>query len=372
MKLLYVTTIGSTMGFFKLFIKQLLDEGHTVDIATNENNSKVSEYYKELGCAVYAIDTSRSPLNKGNVNAINQIKKIVEDNKYDIVHCHTPIAAACTRIACRKARKAGTKVFYTAHGFHFFKGAPLLNWLVYYPVERICSHFTDVLITINKEDYTLAKSKMKAKRIVYVPGVGIDLNKFSTTVEFTENKRSELGIPDDATLLISIGELSQRKNHETVIRAVADMENVYYIIAGQGAYKERLQDIIDNLNLTGRVQLLGYRKDIRELCNSADIFVMPSLQEGLPVSIMEAMAMGLPCVVSEIRGNTDLIDENGGDYFNPKSVEECKKAIKNVLSADIEKMSAYNKEKVKNFSVEKINKQLREEYEKIKCSEKIR
>ena len=156
MKILYITTIGGTMNFFQSFIQRLVQEGHTVDIACNNTTSKVAGFYYELGCNVYAIQTSRSPLNKGNIRAIRQIKTLVENNHYDIVHCHTPIAAMCTRIACRRARKQGTKVFYTAHGFHFYKGAPLKNWLVYYPVEKICSYFTDILITINREDYALS------------------------------------------------------------------------------------------------------------------------------------------------------------------------------------------------------------------------
>lgn len=159
------------MGFFKNFIKELLEDGHTVDIATNETTSKVPDCYREWGCQIYQISCTRSPFNKGNIDAIRQIRKIAADGSYGIVHCHTPIAAMCTRLACRKLRKSGLKVFYTAHGFHFYKGAPLKNWLVYYPIEWLCAHWTDVLITINKEDFELAKKKMKAKRVEYVPGV---------------------------------------------------------------------------------------------------------------------------------------------------------------------------------------------------------
>ena len=178
MKILYVTTIGTTMGFFKSFIKKLSDDGNQVELACN-NTANVPEFYVENGFKIHSIDCSRAPINKGNFKAVNQLKKIVENGHFDIVHCHTPIAAACCRIACRKVRKNGTKVIYTAHGFHFYKGAPFINWLVYYPIEKICSHFTDVLITINTEDYALAQKKMKAKSIQYVPGVGIDTEKFT-------------------------------------------------------------------------------------------------------------------------------------------------------------------------------------------------
>ena len=182
MKILYVTTIGITMTFFKQLIRELLDDGHTVDIICNEDNEKVPACYREWNCNIYHHSCSRFPLSKGNLQAISQIKNLVSENQYDIVHCHTPIAAMCTRVACKKLRKEGLKVIYTAHGFHFYKGAPMLNWLVYYPIEKICSFWTDVLITINQEDYELAKHKMRAKKVEYVSGVGIDVDKFKNTI----------------------------------------------------------------------------------------------------------------------------------------------------------------------------------------------
>jgi hypothetical protein len=163
MKILYVATIGSTMNFFKQFIAELVEAGHSVDIACNENATKVPDFYRELGCCVHSISTSRSPLNRGNLAAVKALRKLVSENCYDIVHCHTPVAAMCARLACRGARKRGTKVFYTAHGFHFYQGAPLKNWFLFYPIEKICSRWTDVLITIIREDYALAQRKMKFK-----------------------------------------------------------------------------------------------------------------------------------------------------------------------------------------------------------------
>ena len=153
MKILYVTTIGNTMGFFTSIVEELLKAEHTVDVATNLNIGKLPDCYREWGCKIYPISCTRSPFNKGTIAAIKEIRKIVREGDYDIVHCHTPIAAMCTRLACRKLRKNGLKVFYTAHGFHFYKGAPLKNWLLYYPIECLCAHWTDTLITINREDH---------------------------------------------------------------------------------------------------------------------------------------------------------------------------------------------------------------------------
>ena len=164
------------MGFFPEHIKMLMGEGHSVEIATN-CEQPLPEIYKTLCCKSYDIRFSRSPFDKDNLTAYKQLKALVEKEHYDIVHCHTPNAAMVTRLACRKVRKQGTRVFYTAHGFHFFKGAPLKNWLMYYPVEKFCARYTDVLITINHEDFELAKKKMHVQKVCYVPGVGIDLSK---------------------------------------------------------------------------------------------------------------------------------------------------------------------------------------------------
>ena len=364
MKILYVTTIGGTMNFFNSFINLLINEGHTIDIATNEHDSKVPACYREWGCRVYQIDTSRSPLKRGNLKAIKQIKKLVKKEKYDIVHCHTPIAALCTRLACSKARKNGTKVFYTAHGFHFYKGAPLKNWLLYYPVEKICAHFTDVLITINREDYALAQKKIKAKQVEYVPGVGVDLTRFGQTVVDKSAKRKELGIPENATLLLSVGELNENKNHETVIRAIKDLD-VYYIIAGKGGLQAHLQDVIDGLGMTNQVNLLGFRDDISELCEAADIYVMPSCREGLSVALMEAMASGLPCVVSKIRGNTDLIQEAKGGFLC-ETMDVAAYAEKlNCLACNPElreKMGRNNLIAIRKFSIETVTEEIRKIY----------
>ena len=202
MKILYVTTIGSTMIFFNSLIEELIEKGNVVDIATNESQAQVPELYKKLGCKIYHISTNRSPFSFGNFKAIAQIKKIVEENKYDIVHCHTPLAGMATRFACKKLRKKqGVKVIYTAHGFHFYKGAPKKNWLIYYPIEKICSKWTDALITINKEDYLFAKKKMKTKKIEYVPGVGVDTEKIALVKVDREKKRKELNLSDSAFLI---------------------------------------------------------------------------------------------------------------------------------------------------------------------------
>lgn len=365
MKILYVTTIGRTMKFFEPFIKELILDGHSVDIATNENNSMVPECYREWKCNIRQVDFSRSPLSFDNIRAYDQFKKVVENGNYDIVHCHTPNASVITRLVCNTFRKkTSLKVFYTAHGFHFYKGAPMLNWLVFYPIEKFSSCFTDKLITINKEDYELAKNKFKAKEVYYVPGVGIDLSKFENIQVDRNAKREEIGIPEDAFLLLSVGELNENKNHQIVINAMAEINepSIHYAIAGFGDKHEYLISLSKELGVEERVHLLGYRKDVAELYKASDIYVLPSLREGLNVSVIEAMASGLPCVVSKIRGNVDLIDERGGKCFNACNKDDFSLQIKKIMTSETSKLSAYNKCKIEKFEVSNVIVEMKKIY----------
>jgi len=332
MRILYVTTIGITMNFFKDLVKSLIDEGNTVDIACNEKLADVPECYYEWKCKVYHVDCSRSPIDKGTVKAMKQIKEIVAAGEYDIVHCHTPVAAMCTRLACKKLRKRGVKVLYTAHGFHFFKGAPLKNWMLYFPMEWLCAWWTDLLITINQEDYERAKRCLRAKDIKYVPGVGINTGKFVFKEGAGEAKRLELGVGEHDIMLLSVGELNSNKNHEVVIRAIKRIGNpqLKYFICGVGGLEQYLSDLIQELELQEQVHLLGYRKDICELYQATDLCVFPSKREGLPVALMEAIACKTPVVCSHIRGNVDLIKEKECT-FKSTSVDELVECLSNKL-----------------------------------------
>lgn len=317
MKILYIATIGGFMPFFKELVRKLIDEGHTVDFAANQSSSKVPDYYSEWGCKIFNISCSRSPLSFGNIKAIKEIKNLAQN--YDVVHCHTPIAGLVTRIGCKKLRKnKKIKVIYTAHGFHFYKGAPKKNWIIYYPIEKVCSKWTDVLITINKEDYEFAKSKMKTKKIFYIPGVGIDIKKFDSTVVNKEEKRKKLGIPQNAYLVLSVGELNANKNHETIIKAIAKLNDctIHYMIAGKGDKEEELKMLAEKNGVN--LHLIGYRNDVAELYKISDLYVHPSFREGLPVSVMEAIASKIPIICSDIRGCSDLISNT--NRFKPTDI----------------------------------------------------
>lgn len=368
-KALFAATVVKThINVFHLpYLKMLKEMGYKTYVAAKndfENEPCVIPY---CDC-YYDIPFAREPFDKNNLSAYKMLVKIINEENFDIIHCHTPVGGVLARLAARRSRKKGTKVIYTAHGFHFYKGAPLKNWLLYYPAEKLCSYFTDVLITINKEDHVLAQRKMKAKKIYYVPGVGIDLQKFSDVSVNKEEKRKELGVPDNAVLLLSVGELNENKNHETVIRSLTALNDpkIFYIIAGRGSKKKQLENVISELGLKDNVCLIGYRSDVNELLAAADIFVFPSHREGLPVALMEAMACGLPIACSRIRGNTDLIDEEkGGFTFDPQSTESTANALNKLLKSDYKAMGLYNGEKINSYGLEKVKNEMKKIYEEF-------
>ena len=362
--LIVCTTDSMIWNFLIPHIKELEQKGFYVECAC----SITGDFYKNLveiyGIKMNEIPFVRSPYSIKNVSAFKKLCKLIKEKKFDTILCHEPVGGVMGRVAGRKYK---CKVIYTAHGFHFYKGAPIKNWLVYYPVERICSHLTDVLITINKEDFDFAQKKMKAKRVEYVPGVGIDLSKFSQSTIDKAAKRRELGIPEDAVLLLSVGELIPRKNHETAIRAIADID-AYYLIAGDGVLQHHLQSVIDKLGISNKVRILGYRTDIADLCGVADIFVFPSFQEGLPVAVMEAMAVGVPVIASQIRGNVDLIQDGVNGFLcdptDQKSFADC---IRMVLSDDAlaNSFSERSKEEIKKYDIDNVLRLSQEIYKSV-------
>jgi glycosyltransferase involved in cell wall biosynthesis len=366
MKILYITTLSLTMNsFFVPHVKMLVEQGHQVDIACNYKELAMDDAYEALGCKVFQVDFSRSPLSAGNISAYRQLKQVILQGGYDVVHCHTPNASMIARLVCRKFRKKnGLKVFYTAHGFHFYKGAPKTNWLLFYPVEKVCSYFTDKLITINAEDFAFAKKRLNAKKVLCIPGVGIDLTVFDDIPMDKAAKRQEIGVPEDALLLFSVGELNENKNHQVVLKAMAKLENqkVHYAIAGVGEKQQDLLSLADELGVAHRLHLLGYRKDIAQLNGAADIFCFPSFREGLSVSLMEAMACGLPVVCSSIRGNVDLIDQKGGALFVPSDENDYACALSFVIEGDRQEMGRYNKEKIKKFGLSIVLEHVKELY----------
>lgn len=372
-KALIVASVASMIQQFNMHnIQLLLDQGYIVDVVCNckEGNTisdeKVKEMVRELaekGVSVTHVPIPRKIYDiKGIFNSIKQIRKMCKKEKYVLMHCQSPIGSVVARAAALKARKNGMKVIYTAHGFHFYKGAPKKNWIIFYPIEKVFSYVTDVLITINKEDYTFAKKYMNAKQVEYLPGVGIDTEKFWLENFDEETKRAELGITKNDLMILSVGELNKNKNQEVIIRAIAKLNDsrIHYFIAGKGNKEEYLRNLAKNLGVN--LQLLGYRADIIELLNTADIFVLPSIREGLSVALMEAMAVGLPCIVSRIRGNVDLIEEGKGGYLcEPDDVDGFKNRIGELIFESKKKteFSKFNRERITSFDIKEINDKMK-------------
>lgn len=372
-----LASVASMIDQFNMSnIEILRDQGYEVHVAANfedgntSSKQRIEEFKNELhnlGIPFYHVDFARD-IKKvfKNFKAYRRIRDLILEHNYEFVHCHSPIGGVCGRLAALRTK---TKVIYTAHGFHFFKGAPLINWLLYYPIERWLARYTDVLITINKEDYARAKS-FKGKKVEYVPGVGLDTIKFENVAVSKKEKRKELGIPDNAIVLLSVGELNKNKNHETIIKALSklDNKNIIYLICGSGPLEQYLKDLASSLDISSQVRLLGFRTDVCEIYKASDIFVFPSFREGLSVALMEAMAAGLPVVASDIRGNRDLIANGKGGYLvKPDDVDGFVKNIYKLLKC-VEKrlaMIAFNKEAVGKFDRSNVNQKMQEIYSKV-------
>ncbi len=377
-KALMYASVASMIQQFNMDNIRLLQElGYEVDVAcnmkqgstiTDEKVSLMKSELETMGVHVYHIPVPRSITNIKDIwKSFWITRKLINEQEYSLIHCHSPIGGMICRLANRLSKWYGqVRMIYTAHGFHFYKGAPKINWLLFYPIERICSCYSDVLITINQEDYALAKRKMKSKLCVYVPGVGVDLQKFKKVSLTEKSKFRILGVSDKDTVLVSVGELSTRKNHEVVIRALSRLNNpnYKYFICGLGPLEHRLEKLILDLKMQSNIRLLGYRSDIAEILNMADVYVFPSLQEGLPVALMESMAAGKAVACSRIRGNTDLVDSNGGVLFDPHSVDDCTMAIDQLLHSNLAKMGEYNSNKIRGFSKETVRELMSKIYSK--------
>lgn len=365
-KFLFISNISNGITNFALpSILAAQKMGYEVHLAADYTN--FSGNPDDYNVTLHQIDLHRFPLHPKNIKAYRQMIRLMKTEGFDTVHCNTPIGGLLGRVCSSKC--SVRKVIYTAHGFHFYKGAPLVNTIIYKTIEKLLAKKTDALITINTEDFEAAK-KLKLKKggkVFYVPGVGIDTERFSFDGEDARKRlRSELNLSDDEIMMISVGELNQNKNNEVVIKALSQIHNdkIRYFLCGVGPLKDELGALAEQLNMSDRVEFLGYRQDIPALFKAADIFTLPSIREGLSRSIMEAMASSLACIVSRIRGNVDLIIENKGGYLpRPHSVEEFAEAISNLANdSELRKeMGEFNK--TASLKFDSVN--VRQEIEKI-------
>lgn len=364
-KILYVTTVSRTINAFLIpHIERLIDEGYEVDCACSIDK-EIDKRIVDKGCNIFDTPFSRNPLDVKNIKAFKKLIKLQRENQYDIVHVHTPVASVFGRLLKRKF--PSLKTIYTVHGFHFFKGAPLINWIIYYPIEKFMSKYTDVIITMNDEDYNRAK-KLKSKNVYFINGVGIDLNYYNNNRFNKTEERKKLNLNQDDFVILMIAEANKNKNIIQVIDAIEIIKKnnieVKVLIAGDGILLERLRKEIKDKKLQNNINMLGYRKDVRELIAACDIGILTSYREGLPRNIMELMAFGKPVIGTNIRGIRDLVINNFNGYLvevgdsidTANKIEKVYKEYEKIINMSKNSITLINKYDIRKIidSIEKI------------------
>ena len=320
MKVLLTATVQSHIcQFHKPLVEVLHTHGCEVHVAARDNLAEKNGLKLDFVDKVYNVPFARSPKNLDNIKAYKQLKKIIDLGHYDIIHCNTPMGGIVTRLAARKARQSGTKVYYTAHGFHFYKGAPKKNWIVFYPIEKFFSRFTDKLITITEEDYKLANKKFRCQ-VKRIHGVGVDEKRYFPVDKNTKKKlRKEMGYEEEQKIILCVGELLPNKNQIIAIhmmkKVVKEFPNTKLLLAGNGPEKEKLEQEIVKCGLQNNIQMLGYCTNLQDYQHIADAAVSCSKREGLPLNIVEAMLSGNPVVASSNRGHRELIHDGGNGFL---------------------------------------------------------
>ncbi|MGJ7045214.1 glycosyltransferase family 4 protein [Thermoanaerobacterium thermosulfurigenes] len=369
-KILFIATVEShTLNFHIPFIQYFQKKGYEVHVATKLGNRR--DELRKLGIVCCDIDFERSPYSFSNLKALNQLIKIMRENKYSLIHVHTPVGAFLGRLA---AKITGTKpVIYTAHGFHFYKGASIKNWLIYYTMERLAAHWTDGLITMNDEDYNVAKrfKLRKSNAVFYAHGVGLDIDKYTISDENKRKQmRKEFGFDEKDIVILTVAELNANKNHKQILDSLIKLKslgNVYYLIVGTGEYECYLKKYVEENGLSGKVKLLGFRYNIPDLLNISDIFALTSMREGLPRCIMEAMAAGKPVVATDVRGNRDLVRDGVNGYLVPlDDVNATVDVLQDLIeSEDLrKKMGDDGRKIIQDYSIDKVLKEMDEIYKK--------
>lgn len=358
-KVLIISTVSRQFYLFeKVNIKALRKLGYEVHGAANYSDR--NERLSEVDIVEHEVSLQRNPFSLKNIVAYFQLKKIIKKEDYEIIHCHSPVGGVVGRLAAKHSKTP--TIIYTAHGFHFYKGAKFLNWMLYYPIEYFMSKRTDILITINSEDYQRACLKFKSAKCKLVNGIGLDVDKFQPNDPIERQElRKKYGYANNDFILISVGELNKNKNQISLIKSLEILINkistVKLLLVGTGKEEKNLIKYVEERKLEKFVKFLGSREDIKELLSISDVALSASKREGLPVSILEAMSMGLPLVVNDCRGNRDLIKNNINGFLVKNSCpKEFSKNLNKLYTNKLlsEKFSKNNINLVKNYSSDKI------------------
>jgi len=363
-KLLITSTELMMIQFLVPHVKYLSEYGFRVEIACSDVGGRMEDVRNALEGVVDAIHVlrlERSPVKPRNFLGYQDMRKLLKENHYDIIWTNEPVMGVVTRLAANKYRRKGTKVLYMCHGFHFYKGASLPNWLIFYPIERFMSRFCDAIVTINHEDENRAKT-FHCPRVEYIHGIGVNTDRLHNRNEQSDI-RAELGLAEDAFLVLSVGELNENKNQQVIVRALALLKDpkIHYLLCGKGDQREKLENLAKELGIADHVHFLGYRKDVVEICYQCDVFAHASKREGISVASLEAMYCGLPLVMSKVRGAEDYLTEGESGFL--RDADDAKgfaEAVGNLLSskARCKAFGQRNQEAVVPYCIEKVKREI--------------
>ena len=363
-KILITSTELMMLQFLVPHVKNLAENGFHVEIACSNVGGRIEEVRSALEETVKAIHTlrlERSPVSPRNLLGYRDLKQLLKENHYDIIWTNEPVMGVVTRLAANHYRKSGTKVVYMCHGFHFYKGASKLSWLVYYPVEKFMSRFCDTIVTINHEDEARAKT-FHAPNVEYIHGIGVNTDRLHSRNKQSDI-RAELNLRKEDFLVLSVGELNKNKNQQVIIRAIAQLKDseIHYLLCGKGDQREYLEQLAKELGISDRVHFLGYRKDVVDICHQCDVFAHASQREGISVASLEAMYCGLPLVMSTVRGAEDyLTDGESGFLRDCMDIDGFADGIRRLKEDPLlcQSCGQKNQSAVKSFCLDRVQEEV--------------
>ena len=319
-KVLFVASVAIHFyAFHKPYLKWFYDQGYEVHVACN------GDFVDSHVFKAWQVDFARSPLSLSHFKSVVQLRKIINENDFALISCHTPMASVLTRLAATTARKKGTQLLYTAHGFHFFKGGSLGSWLTYYPVEVALSYLTDAIICINQEDFDLIRNKgSSAAKYYLIPGIGVNAHRFTPLSAAQKIEvRADLALEPDDFVMTYAAEFIDRKNHKLIVDAVkilsAKIDHFTVLFAGRGVLFEQMQGYVISLGLEKHIRFLGFVSDIERYYQIADVAISSSRQEGFGINLVEAMMCGVPVVATVDRGHCTIVDHRVNGILFPQN-----------------------------------------------------
>lgn len=359
-KILITSTELMMIQFLVPHVKNLAEQGYHVEIACSDVGGRMDDVRAALEGVVkniHILRLERSPLSSRNFQGYQDLKKLLKENHYDIIWTNEPVMGVVTRLAANKYRRKGTKVIYMVHGFHFYKGASLPNWLVFYPIERFMSKFCDVIVTINHEDEARAKT-FHCPHVEYIHGIGVNTERLHNRIEQSDI-RVELGLTEQEFLVLSVGELNENKNQQVIVHALAQLKDsdIHYLLCGKGDQRNKLESLTKEMGVADNVHFLGYRKDVVDICAQADLFAHPVRREGLGLAPLEAMYCGLPLVASDTRGIQDYCENGKSGYLcGSEDAEGFAEAIRRLKDDPVLRGNCgmFNRNTVQIFCLEQV------------------